>query len=282
MTTKVEKSIEVDVPLSAVYNQWTQFEEFPQFMGGVTEVRQLDDQRMHWVAEIAGVRREWDAKIVEQVPDQMVSWAATSGATNAGSVSFASLGPVRTRVMLSLEYEPEGLVEQVGDKLGVVERQATSDLERFKSFIEARGAETGGWRGSVEGTGTTPGIEDAAASRGDSGKAGITPKTVAAGIAAAAAAAGAAAALKARSGSEESGSEESQSAETVPVETVHTTSVTPVESVAVDSSFGAPDSTPSGMLPTERVAVDPLGAELDEVVDLNSRTETAESQQRRL
>src|SRR4029450_6546238 len=143
MTTKVEKSIQVDVPLSTVYNQWTQFEEFPHFMGGVKEVRQLGDQRLHWVAEIAGVRREWDAAILEQVPDQKVAWAATTGATNAGAVHFQSLGTTRTLVRLSLEYEPEGLVEKVGDFLNVVEKQAEGDLERLKQFIESRRTRTG-------------------------------------------------------------------------------------------------------------------------------------------
>ncbi len=120
MTTKVEKSIEVNVPVSTAYNQWTQFEEFPRFMGGVQEVRQLDDKRMHWVAEIAGVKREWDATILEQVPDQKVAWAATEGATNAGAVMFEDIGGGQTSVLLSLEYEPEGLVEKVGDKLNII------------------------------------------------------------------------------------------------------------------------------------------------------------------
>src|SRR5918998_317375 len=154
MTTKVEKSVQVDVPLSTAYNQWTQFEDFPHFMGGVKEVRQLDDRRLHWVAEIAGVRREWEASILEQVPDQKVAWAATSGATNAGSVRFEPAGADSTIVYLTLEYEPEGVVEQVGDKLGIVERQVTSDLERFKALVEGEGYASGAWRGSInEGVG---------------------------------------------------------------------------------------------------------------------------------
>src|SRR5919112_190124 len=111
MTTKVEKSIMVNVPVSVAYNQWTQFEEFPHFMGGVKKIEQLSEDRLHWVAEIAGVRREWEAQILEQVPDQKVSWAATSGATNAGAVKFESAGPNSTLVYLTLEYEPEGIVE---------------------------------------------------------------------------------------------------------------------------------------------------------------------------
>ena len=123
MTTKVERSIQVDVPVTTAYDQWTQFEDFPHFMGGVKEVRQLDDRRLHWVAEIAGVRREWEASILEQVPDQKIAWAATAGATNAGAVRFDPAGPSSTVVHLTLEYEPEGVIEQVGDKLGIVERQ---------------------------------------------------------------------------------------------------------------------------------------------------------------
>ena len=149
MATKVERSIQVDVPVTTAYNQWTQFEDFPHFMGGVKEVRQLDDRRLHWVAEIAGVRREWEASVLEQVPDQKVAWAATAGATNAGAVRFVPAGPASTMVYLSLEYEPEGLVEQVGDKLGLVERQVNSDLERFKALVEDQGYASGAWRGEI-------------------------------------------------------------------------------------------------------------------------------------
>jgi len=196
MTTKVEKSVLVNVPVSTAYNQWTQFEDFPQFMGGVKSVTQLDDDRLEWVAEIAGVRRQWTARVVEQVPDRRVAWAATEGATNAGAVTFEDVGG-QTSVHLSLEYEPEGLLEKVGDKLNVVENQAEADLDRFKAFIEAEGYATGAWRGSVnEGTAVgTPGVDDAAGSRGDSGKAGVSGKAVAAGLGAAAAVAVGAAAV---------------------------------------------------------------------------------------
>ena len=202
MTTRVERSIQVEVPLSTVYNQWTQFEDFPHFMGGVKEVRQLDDRRLHWVAEIAGVRREWEASILEQVPDQQIAWAATAGATNAGAVRFAPAGPTATVVSLTLEYEPEGLIEQVGDKLGIVERQVRSDLERFKELVEDQGYASGAWRGGVnEGVGVgTPGVSSAAASRGDSGKAGVSGTAVAAGVAAVAGVAAAAAAVKSSGG----------------------------------------------------------------------------------
>src|SRR3954465_10965995 len=183
--TKVQKSVEVAVPVRTAYDQWTQFEEFPQFMSGVQQVEQLDERTMRWVAEIAGVRRQWIATVLEQVPDEKVAWAATEGATNAGAVTFEPLGADRTRVNLVLDYEPEGLVEKAGDALNIVDRQASGDLERFKSFIEARGTETGGWRGEVtdEPSVGTPDVEDAAASRGDSGKAGVSGTAVAAGAA---------------------------------------------------------------------------------------------------
>lgn len=198
MSTKVEKRILVNVPVSVAYNQWTQFEEFPHFMGGVKSVKQLSDDRLEWVAEIAGVRRQWQARILEQIPDRKVSWAATEGATNAGSVSFEDLGGGQTSVQLSLEYEPEGMVEKVGDKLNVVDKQAENDLNRFKAFIEDEGYATGAWRGTVsEGARAgTPGVDAAAGSRGDSGKAGVSGKVVAGVGLAAAAAAGVAAATR--------------------------------------------------------------------------------------
>lgn len=176
MTTKVQKSVVVDAPLSTVYNQWTQFEDFPRFMDGVETVTQLADDRLEWVAEIAGVRRQWIAKILEQVPDRKVAWAAVEGATNAGAVTFDEAGPEQTEVHLELEYEPEGFVESVGDRLNIVERQAAGDLERFKEFVESHPRASGAWRGSISEGATVhaPGIEDAASSWGDSGKVGDT------------------------------------------------------------------------------------------------------------
>jgi hypothetical protein len=228
MTTKVEESIQVDVPVSTAYNQWTQFEDFPHFMGGVKEVRQLGDQRLHWVAEIAGVKREWDAAILEQVPDTKIAWAATSGATNAGAVRFLPAGPTSTTVYLTLEYEPEGVVEQVGDKLGIVGRQAKSDLAKFKALIEDEGYESGAWRGSIEhGVDVgTPGVEDAALSRGDSGKAGLSAKGVVAGAAAAVAGVAAAGAAVAAS---KSGSEEAEEVRPVAVPAVEEQEVAVVD-----------------------------------------------------
>ena len=146
----VEESIQVDVPVRTAYDQWTQFEQFPTFMEGVESITQIDDTHLHWVAEIAGVRREWQAEIVEQRPDERVAWRATDGATNAGAVTFHRIDDNTTRLMLQLDFEPEGMVERVGDKLGFVRRRANGDLKRFKSFIEDRGSETGAWRGEVE------------------------------------------------------------------------------------------------------------------------------------
>ena len=145
-----EKSIEVEVPVTVAYNQWTQFEEFPRFMEGVEEVRQVDDQRLHWVAEIAGQKREWDATITEQIPDARIAWKGEGEASNAGVVTFHKLDDSKTKIMLQLEWEPEGLVEKAGDAIGVAGHRIEGDLKRFKDFIESRGSETGAWRGEIE------------------------------------------------------------------------------------------------------------------------------------
>ncbi len=147
---RIEHSIDVKVPIRTVYNQWTQFEEFPQFMDKVEEVKQLDDKHLHWRASMAGKTEEWDAVISEQLPDERIAWTSTSGATNAGVVTFHYIDPNTTRVMLQLDYEPEGLVENVGSALGIPQKQIEGDMERFKKFIEARGQETGAWRGEVD------------------------------------------------------------------------------------------------------------------------------------
>jgi uncharacterized membrane protein len=145
----IEKSIEVNVPVRTAYNQWTQFEEFPRFMEGVKEVNQLDDTHLHWKAAIAGQDKEWDAEITEQTPDQRIAWTSRGGAINGGVVTFHRLSDARSKVMLQLEYAPQGVVENVGDALGVVSLRVQGDLERFKEFIEKRGRETGAWRGQV-------------------------------------------------------------------------------------------------------------------------------------
>ena len=145
----IEKSIDVDVPVRTAYNQWTQFEEFPRFMEGVQEVRQLDDRRLQWRASIGGKEKQWTAEIAEQIPDERVAWRSTSGARNAGVVTFHRLSDTKTRLMLQLEYDPEGAVENVGDAVGAVSRRVSGDLERFKEFIAARQRETGAWRGEI-------------------------------------------------------------------------------------------------------------------------------------
>jgi uncharacterized membrane protein len=145
----IEQSIDVEVPISTAYNQWTQFESFPDFMDGVEEVRQLDDTHLHWKAKIAGVEREWDAEVTEQHPDERVAWKSTSGQHNAGVVTFHKLDDQKTRVMLQQDVETEGIIEKVGDALGMIERQAKGDLKRFKELIESRGSESGSWRGDV-------------------------------------------------------------------------------------------------------------------------------------
>jgi uncharacterized membrane protein len=145
----VEKAVEVDRPLSTVYNQWTQFEDFPYFMEGVREVRQLDDTHIHWRAEIWGVEKEWDAEITEQEPDRRISWKSVSGAPNAGTVRFEPVGPGTTRVRLVMAYEPEGTLENVGDSLGIFSARVQSTVDDFKKFIESRTEETGEWRGEV-------------------------------------------------------------------------------------------------------------------------------------
>jgi uncharacterized membrane protein len=145
----VEKSVQVNVPVSTAYNQWTQFEEFPQFMEGVTEVRQLDATRLHWRADFGGRTKEWEAEITEQLPDRRIAWRSISGAPNAGIVLFEDLGG-STRVTVQMDYAPQGIAENVAHVLGLLGRMLEHNLERFKTFIEARGQETGAWRGKVD------------------------------------------------------------------------------------------------------------------------------------
>ena len=148
--SQVEESIEVGVPVHTAYNQWTQFESFPEFMNGVDRIEQHTDTLTHWVTSVNGVHREFDAEITEQIPDERVAWTTVSDdARQAGVVTFHRLDDAHTKVMLQMQFEPEGVTESVGDKLGFVKRQTKGDLERFKKFIEARGRETGEWRGVV-------------------------------------------------------------------------------------------------------------------------------------
>jgi uncharacterized membrane protein len=145
----IEKFIEANVPLRTAYNQWTQFAEFPRFMEGVESVKQLDDTTLRWVVNVAGERKEWLARITEQIPDHHIAWRSEGGEFTSGVVSFQALGPDKTRVTVRVTYEPKGITEKIGDMLGVVSRRVQGDLERFKTFIESRGRETGAWRGTV-------------------------------------------------------------------------------------------------------------------------------------
>ena len=145
----IEESIEVNVPITTAYNQWTQFEEFPQFMEGVESVQQLDETHVRWVTQVGGKREEWDAEITEQRPEERVAWKATGGKQNAGVVTFHRLDDATTKVMVQMEWQPEGVLERVGDLVGADERRVKGDLQRFKEMIESRGTETGAWRGEV-------------------------------------------------------------------------------------------------------------------------------------
>ena len=147
--SNITEYVDVDVPVATAYNQWTQFEEFPRFMDGVESVHQLDDATLEWTTEIGGVKRAWTARITEQTPDTRIAWTSTSGARNAGVVTFHRLTDESCRVTLQLDYEPEGVVENVGSFFGVVSRKTKGDLERFKEFIESRGQATGGFRGTI-------------------------------------------------------------------------------------------------------------------------------------
>ena len=146
---EVKESVEVNVPVSTAYNQWTQFEEFPNFMEKVESVTQLDDTHLRWIAEIGGRREEWKAEITQQAPDEIIAWRSVEGQENSGAVRFEPLGPDRTRIDVTLTWEPTGLVQAAADKVGVSDRAIQVDLERFKELVESRGVESGAWRGEV-------------------------------------------------------------------------------------------------------------------------------------
>jgi uncharacterized membrane protein len=147
--SSVTKSVDVDVPVRTAYNQWTQFETFPEFMSGVERIEQLDDRRLHWTVSVAGVERDFDAEITEQHPDERVAWKSTDGTTHAGVVTFHKLSDETTRVTVQLDWQPEGIIEKAGAAVGVDDRRVSGDLDRFKSYIESRQLETGAWRGEV-------------------------------------------------------------------------------------------------------------------------------------
>jgi uncharacterized membrane protein len=148
----IKQTIEIDLPVSTVYNQWTQFEEFPKFMEAVREVRQVNDKRLHWKASIGGKDLEWNADIYEQRPDEIIAWRSIEGDKNVGSVSFTPLGGQRTLVTLKLTYEPKDVVEKIADAFNLLSKQLEGDLKRFKQFIEERHQETGAWRGEIHST----------------------------------------------------------------------------------------------------------------------------------
>ncbi|MEW2293006.1 SRPBCC family protein [Streptomyces sp. NPDC006743] len=155
----VKETVEVDVPVHTAYNQWTQFESFPHFMDGVEEIRQLDDRHNHWVTKVSGVTREFDTEIVDQLPDERITWRTTSGDTRQrGSVRFERVDDSHTRVELVMDIEPSGMAEKAGDLLGVMDRRVKGDMKRFKKYIEERGGESGAWRGRITpgDTGGTP------------------------------------------------------------------------------------------------------------------------------
>jgi uncharacterized membrane protein len=146
---EVHESIEVNVPISTAYNQWTQFQEFPQFMENVESVTQIDDTHLRWVAEIGGQQQEWEAEIVRQEPDRVVAWKSVDGKGTSGEVKFEPLGSDRTKIDVTISWEPEGFLESLGEKMNADKIGVKKDLENFKELIESRGVETGAWRGEV-------------------------------------------------------------------------------------------------------------------------------------
>lgn len=154
--SRIEKTIEVDAPLEEVYAQWTQFEEFPRFMEGVQRVEQLDDRTLDWEAEVAGRTKSWTARITDQTPNQRIAWRGMDGAQNDGAVMFQPAGDGRTEVRLAIDADPDGIVEEVGDRLGFLDRRVQGDLQRFKEFIEGRGEATGAWTGEIHGDRVSP------------------------------------------------------------------------------------------------------------------------------
>ena len=149
-SSSIVETIEVNVPVRTAYNQWTQFEDFPQFMKSVKEIRQLDDKRLHWKANIAGEDKEWDSEITEQIPDKRIAWRSIGGVQNAGVVTFHKISDNVTRVTLQMDYQPDGALEAIGDALGAVRMETRANLQNYKEMMEKRGSETGAWRGKID------------------------------------------------------------------------------------------------------------------------------------
>jgi uncharacterized membrane protein len=149
-SSSVAETIEINVSPRTAYNQWTQFEDFPQFMKSVKEIRQLDDKHLQWRAKIAGEEKEFDVEITEQIPDKRIAWRSITGVKNGGVVTFHKISDHCCRVTLQMDYEPENMAESIGDSLGAVRMEARSNLQNFKEMLEKRGSETGGWRGEIK------------------------------------------------------------------------------------------------------------------------------------
>jgi uncharacterized membrane protein len=149
MDSSIVETIEINVPVRTAYNQWTQFEDFPQFMASVKEIRQLDDKHLHWKANVAGEDKEWDVEITEQIPDKRIAWQSTTGVPNGGVATFHKISDNACRVAIQMDYQPEGALEKLGDSFGAVRMELRGNLQKFKEMLESRGKETGGWRGSI-------------------------------------------------------------------------------------------------------------------------------------
>jgi len=149
MDSSIVETIEINVPVRTAYNQWTQFEDFPQFMASVHEIRQLDDKHLHWKANVAGEEKEWDVEITEQIPDKRIAWQSTTGVPNGGVATFHKISDTTCRVTVQMDYQPEGAMEKLGDAFGAVRMELRGNLQKFKEMLESRGKETGAWRGSI-------------------------------------------------------------------------------------------------------------------------------------
>jgi uncharacterized membrane protein len=149
LDSSIMETIEINVPVRTAYNQWTQFEDFPQFMASVREIRQLDDKHLHWKANVAGEEKEWDVEITEQIPDKRIAWQSTTGVPNGGVATFHKISDDVCRVAIQMDYQPEGAAEKIGDAFGAVRMELRGNLQKFKEMLESRGKESGAWRGSI-------------------------------------------------------------------------------------------------------------------------------------
>ena len=145
------ETVDVNVPVSVAYNQWTKCEEFPKFLSFVESITQVNDTLTEWKVKVGGVEREFEAQITEQHPDERVAWNSTGGQVDHGGVvTFHKLAENETRVTVQLDWQATGLMEKAGAALGVDNYAIKKDLANFKKFIEAKGTDDGGWRGDVQ------------------------------------------------------------------------------------------------------------------------------------